>query len=416
MSREAEEVVEHVIHPEMSRSTQALVRTIAKLIAEGGTMTPVKDDGEMGELMGGYNRRTVLTARGELVDWRIVRAHGRRGQRGTAYELLLLPAAGGVKPRLPFIDVVPRRRLASSSAAETTLFDHPSDVATIDPLVADRTRDEVRAYDVGSPITGWWVKVRSQITGWRSKVRNKITGWRFRSYDVGSLITGSRSAVDVDDARARGSTYYYSEERTTTTTAPRVENPTAQTKPPPCRWHGRSHAWCDWRVHVPMELHREERAKLPRLPGETDADLDAKMFTRYARLAAAIPDDQAIPDKDGFAFWKRVLRSPPPQAVPREPHVERDTTWPNHERVWDTILLRIETRVTRHAFNTWFKPLVQVTDTGSVIEVAKPGASRVFADWIHKHHADVLRAAVEEVRPGARVDVIDIDELDRKHG
>jgi hypothetical protein len=58
-----------------------------------------------------------------------------------------------------------------------------------------------------------------------------------------------------------------------------------------------------------MLFHLEERRKLARQPGETDADLDAQLFARYAHELAAIPDAQAIPDKTEFAFWKRVLRS-----------------------------------------------------------------------------------------------------------
>ncbi|MGE3579762.1 MAG: DnaA N-terminal domain-containing protein, partial [Vicinamibacterales bacterium] len=32
--------------------------------------------------------------------------------------------------------------------------------------------------------------------------------------------------------------------------------------------------------------------------------------------------------------------------------------------VWDAILARIETKVNRHSFYTWFKPTVFVSDTG----------------------------------------------------
>jgi hypothetical protein len=82
---------------------------------------------------------------------------------------------------------------------------------------------------------------------------------------------------------------------------------------------------------------------------------------------------------------------------------------------WAQILACLESKVPRHAFHTWLMPLVQITDTGSLIEVAKPGDSRVFAEWVTKHHGDVIRAVVQEVRPGARVEIIDIDAIVDAH-
>lgn len=85
--------------------------------------------------------------------------------------------------------------------------------------------------------------------------------------------------------------------------------------------------------------------------------------------------------------------------------------------VWAQILQQIESQVDRHTFHTWFRPLVMVTDTGSLIEVTKqgPDSGRV-ADWIRKHHYDVVCAAVEAVRPGARVEFIDVWTMESQVG
>ena len=62
---------------------------------------------------------------------------------------------------------------------------------------------------------------------------------------------------------------------------------------------------------MPMPFHLEERRKLARLPGQTDADLDAELFALYDAVLAGIPDSTPITDRNEFVFWKRVLRGNP---------------------------------------------------------------------------------------------------------
>jgi chromosomal replication initiator protein len=64
--------------------------------------------------------------------------------------------------------------------------------------------------------------------------------------------------------------------------------------------------------------------------------------------------------------------------------------------IWDQILGRIETKVNRHSFYTWFKPTSFVTDGGNVITVRVPNA--LFKDWLTKHYSLVLTEALAEVR------------------
>ena len=64
--------------------------------------------------------------------------------------------------------------------------------------------------------------------------------------------------------------------------------------------------------------------------------------------------------------------------------------------IWDQILARVETKVNRHSFSTWFKPTAFVTDGGRSITVRVPNT--LFKDWLTKHYSVVLAEALVEVR------------------
>jgi len=63
--------------------------------------------------------------------------------------------------------------------------------------------------------------------------------------------------------------------------------------------------------------------------------------------------------------------------------------------IWDQILSRIETKVNRHSFYTWFKPTSLVVDSGGSISVRVP--NQLFKDWLGKHYSMVLSEALSEV-------------------
>ena len=70
--------------------------------------------------------------------------------------------------------------------------------------------------------------------------------------------------------------------------------------------------------------------------------------------------------------------------------------------IWDRVLSRIEAKVNRHSFYTWFKPTGFVSDDGGSIRVRVPNA--LFRDWLTKHYSAVLTDALGEVeRPESRV-------------
>jgi chromosomal replication initiator protein len=68
--------------------------------------------------------------------------------------------------------------------------------------------------------------------------------------------------------------------------------------------------------------------------------------------------------------------------------------------IWDRILTRIETKVNRHSYYTWFKPTSLLAETGNAITVRVPNT--LFRDWLTKHYSVVLSEALAEVqRPDA---------------
>ncbi len=63
--------------------------------------------------------------------------------------------------------------------------------------------------------------------------------------------------------------------------------------------------------------------------------------------------------------------------------------------IWDQILSRIETKVNRHSFYTWFRPTALVSDAGSTITIRVP--NNLFRDWLGKHYSGVIAEALSEI-------------------
>jgi chromosomal replication initiator protein len=64
--------------------------------------------------------------------------------------------------------------------------------------------------------------------------------------------------------------------------------------------------------------------------------------------------------------------------------------------IWEEILSRVQAKVNRHSFYTWFKPTAFVADDGSTVTVRVPNA--LFKDWITKHYSGIIAEALQEVR------------------
>jgi chromosomal replication initiator protein len=69
--------------------------------------------------------------------------------------------------------------------------------------------------------------------------------------------------------------------------------------------------------------------------------------------------------------------------------------------IWDQVLARIETKINRHSFYTWFKPTSFVADQGGTILVRVPNG--LFRDWLTKHYSTVLNEALTELSRSAAV-------------
>jgi chromosomal replication initiator protein len=63
--------------------------------------------------------------------------------------------------------------------------------------------------------------------------------------------------------------------------------------------------------------------------------------------------------------------------------------------LWDQVLARVETKVNRHSFSTWFRRTDFVSDDGQRVIIRVPDT--VFRDWLLKHYSGVLADAMAEV-------------------
>ena len=64
--------------------------------------------------------------------------------------------------------------------------------------------------------------------------------------------------------------------------------------------------------------------------------------------------------------------------------------------IWEQILARIESKVGRHAFYSWFRPTTFIAEDRSSITVRVPNP--LFKDWLTKHYSGVLNEAMAEVQ------------------
>jgi len=70
--------------------------------------------------------------------------------------------------------------------------------------------------------------------------------------------------------------------------------------------------------------------------------------------------------------------------------------------IWQDVLRRIETKINRHSFDTWFATTQLISDDGSTIRVRV--ADPLAVDWLGRHYSAVLEDAVAAVgRTGAKL-------------
>jgi len=73
--------------------------------------------------------------------------------------------------------------------------------------------------------------------------------------------------------------------------------------------------------------------------------------------------------------------------------------------LWDKILARIESKVNRHSFYTWFRPTNFVAEDRSSVTVRVPNP--LFQEWLTNHYAAVIAEAASELkRPNLQVNFV----------
>ena len=79
---------------------------------------------------------------------------------------------------------------------------------------------------------------------------------------------------------------------------------------------------------------------------------------------------------------------PPPRASVPDAGSMSDT-------LWDEVLARVESKVNRHSFATWFRPTNFLSRDGATLRVGVPNAQ--FREWLSKNYLGVLQEALVEV-------------------
>src|SRR5258708_4229160 len=73
--------------------------------------------------------------------------------------------------------------------------------------------------------------------------------------------------------------------------------------------------------------------------------------------------------------------------------------------LWEEILARIEAKVNRHSFYTWFKPTTFLSEDRSAVTVRVPNT--LFKDWLTKHYLAVINEAMSDIkRPNLTVNFV----------
>ncbi len=72
------------------------------------------------------------------------------------------------------------------------------------------------------------------------------------------------------------------------------------------------------------------------------------------------------------------------------------------ENLWDEVLARVEGKINRHSFATWFRPTGFLSHDGGTLRIAVPNAQ--FREWLSKNYLGVLQEALAEAgQPGTQV-------------
>jgi chromosomal replication initiator protein len=65
------------------------------------------------------------------------------------------------------------------------------------------------------------------------------------------------------------------------------------------------------------------------------------------------------------------------------------------ENLWDAVLSRVEAKINRHSFATWFRPTLFISRDTETLRIGVPNAQ--FREWLSKNYLAVLQEALREV-------------------
>jgi chromosomal replication initiator protein len=82
--------------------------------------------------------------------------------------------------------------------------------------------------------------------------------------------------------------------------------------------------------------------------------------------------------------------------------------------LWDQILGRIENKVNKHSFYTWFKPTAYVTHDDAQVTVRVPNAT--YQEWLTKHYSGVIEEALREINRSSSAVAFVIDDTPASAG
>ena len=402
MSDDAVRDAETYTHPDVTRSGLALLRAIAEAIPEGQTTTPLIGIPELAS-KARQHERTARTNRDLLEEIGKVKVHEGGQGKVARYEILNIegarPATAVPLPLRADLREARRTKGQRKTPGETPgLFDATPGVTP-----------EIRVYTVGRFTRSW----RSLLTNIGCFARS----W----FQTPGVSPGVALPLDVPitDSGIAATTKYPDLDPDPDQNLVAVAD--ARAREP-------ADTFLDWFEQTYPTFHQgavcsvlraRDRAlvsELLRRPLTDVAHLQA--MTRYLwevttdgvegsnrwwiAERVTVRDVVVLHRKANFLDLE-VRRAQQEAAATRD--------------VWLQVLQWIEARVNRHTFHTWFKDTVLVHDDGDVIQVAGPGVNGdIHCAWIQKHYGDLVRTAVEETRPGARVDFVAADMKRRQFG
>ena len=68
------------------------------------------------------------------------------------------------------------------------------------------------------------------------------------------------------------------------------------------------------------------------------------------------------------------------------------------DNLWDDVLARVEGKINRHSFATWFRPTSYLAQDKGTLRIGVPNAQ--FREWLSKNYRGILQEALTEVGQG----------------